>query len=308
MLCVEVTKLQKVPTIPDSAQVKVVEMGNVIETTFMSRKNTKQTIKRLKGGKEYVICSTGEIKEAHPSIIRTDNKKSLYRTFSNIRGLINTNITNVENVRFCTLTYKENMTDTKKLYKDFNDFNKRFQYYCKKNDFGKPEYIIVFEPQKRGAWHAHLLYIWKDRTAPFIPNKDFAEIWGHGFVQIKQLQNIDNVGAYLTAYLTDLEFGDGCFDLNAKSVLKGQYRASEGEENRNKAYIKGARLKYYPAGFQIMRHSRGIEYPKVTMMTKAEVEKKVLGVTKTFERAYKLTDGDFESVVVKKQYNLVRKL
>ena len=261
----------------------------------------------LKGGKEFVICSTGEVKEVRAGITRTDNRKGLYKTFANIRGIINANVTDVSKVRWCTLTYKENMTDTKRLYRDFRDFNKRFQYYCQKNDYGKPEYIAVFEPQKRGAWHAHLLYIWQDRTAPFIPNEDFAEIWRQGFVQIRKLENIDNVGAYLTAYLTDLEFGEGCFDLNAKSVLKGQFRASEDEENRNKAYIKGARLKFFPKNFQIVRHSKRIQYPKVTMMTKAEVEKKVLGVTKTFERAYKLTDGDFESIIVKEQYNLIRK-
>ena len=235
MFYIEITKLLEVPAIADSAQVKVVEMGNVIETTFMSRRNTKQTIKPLKGGQEYVICSTGEIKEVRVAETRADNKKSLYRTFANIRGIINANVTDVSKVRWCTLTYAENMTDTKRLYRDFRDFNWRFQYYCQKNDFGKPEYIAVFEPQQRGAWHAHLLYIWQDRIAPFIPNKDLAAIWQHGFVQIRQLQNVDNVGAYLTAYLTDLELGEGCFDLNEKSVLKGQFRASEGEENRNYA-------------------------------------------------------------------------
>ena len=45
------------------------------------------------------------------------------------------------------------------------------------------------------------------------------------------------------------------------------------------------------------------------MMYQDEVEKKVLGATKTFESAIKLTDSDsdFETVIIKEQYNLIRK-
>ena len=106
----------------------------------------------------------------------------------------------MNNVRWITLTYAENMTDTDRLYFDFKDFNKRFQYYCKINGYSKPEYIVMMEPQGRGAWHCHLLYIW-DCKAPYVANKTLRDLWGHGFVKIKKLDNCDNVGAYLTAYL-----------------------------------------------------------------------------------------------------------
>lgn len=301
---------QKLPGLP----VKVTEMGNVIEIQYMSNRNCKQTVQMLPGGEQYVICSTGEIKDIEHKETRKDNKKGLYKTFAHARALINSNVTNVENVRWCTLTYAENMTDTKQLYTDFRDFNKRFQYYCKTHDYGKPEYIVMMEPQGRGAWHAHLLYIWQNK-APFIPNKEFADIWGHGFVKIKKLDNVDNVGAYLTAYLGDMEVEDAMKNnLSAlvDSDFKGFKDIEIDDEQGNKVkktILKGARLSLYPANFNMIRCSRGIKKPVQMMISQEEAEKKVLGATKTFEQAVKLIDKDngFESIIIKEQYNKLRK-
>ena len=193
---VKVEKMAEIPTKNPNLLVKVVEMGNVVEVQYMSRRNQKQTIQMLEGGEQYVICATGEVKDIEHKQTRKDNRKGLYKTFANARGLINANVVDVENVRWCTLTYAENMTDPKRLYMDFQQFNQRFQYYCNKKGYSKPEYIVMMEPQGRGAWHAHLLYIWQDQKAPFIPNEDFRKLWGHGFVRIKKLDNVDNVGAY----------------------------------------------------------------------------------------------------------------
>ena len=60
------------------------------------------------------------------------------------------------------------------------------------------------EPQGRGAWHAHLVMIFDDK-APYIDNKFMADTWGHGFTTTKKLEDVDNVGAYLTAYLGDMD-------------------------------------------------------------------------------------------------------
>ena len=196
-------KIEHTPIEPYQS-VKVTEMGNVTEVKYMSHQNCKATIRVLPGGEKYVIIDTGEVKDIVHHETRADQRQSLYRTFQNARAIINTNVVDVSKVRWCTLTYAENMTDPKRLYKDFFNFNKRFQYYCEKHGHGKAEYIVMMEPQERGAWHCHLLYIW-DCKAPFIPNEEFAKLWGYGFVKIKKLDNVDNVGAYLTAYLGDME-------------------------------------------------------------------------------------------------------
>ena len=138
--------MSQIPPKNPNLAVKVTEMGNVIEVQYMSRRNCKQTIQMLQGGEQFVICATGEIKDVEHHNTRKDNRKGLYKTFANARAVINANVTDVEKVRWCTLTYKENMTDPKRLYKDFHDFNLRFQYYCKTHGYSKPEYIVMMEP------------------------------------------------------------------------------------------------------------------------------------------------------------------
>ena len=301
--------MSQIPPKNPNLAVKVTEMGNVIEVQYMSRRNYKQTIQMLQGGEQFVICATGEIKDVEHHNTRKDNKKGLYKTFANARAVINANVTDVSKVRWCTLTYKENMTDPKKLYKDFHDFNLRFQYYCKIHGYSKPEYIVMMEPQGRGAWHAHLLYIWQDQKAPYIANQEFREMWGHGFVRIKKLDNVDNVGAYLTAYLGDMEIDE----MDVSKAVGKQCKVVEVEDEDGKkvkkAIVKGARLDLYPANFNMLRCSRGVKRPVVEMMSQEEASKKVSAATKTFESAIKLTDTDskFETVIIKEQYNRVRK-
>lgn len=300
--------MSQIPPKNPNLSVKVTEMGNVIEVQYMSRRNCKQTIQMLKGGEQFVICATGEIKDIEHHNTRKDNKKGLYKTFANARAVINANVTDVSKVRWCTLTYAENMTDPKRLYKDFHDFNLRFQYYCKTKGYSKPEYIVMMEPQGRGAWHAHLLYIWQDQKAPYISNQDFRELWGHGFVRIKKLDNVDNVGAYLTAYLGDMEIDE----MDVSKAVGKQCKVVETEDENGKkvkkAIVKGARLDLYPANFNMLRCSRGVKRPVAEMMSQEEANKKVSAATKTFESAIKLVDNenDFETVIIREQYNKIR--
>lgn len=310
------TQFEKLDHIPDknpNLLVKVTEMGNIIEVQYMSRRNTKQTVRMLEGGEQYVVCSSGEIKDVVHHETRKDNKKGLYKTFANMRAVINTNVTDVSKVRWCTLTYAENMTDTNRLYTDFEKFHKRFQYYCKQQGYSKPEYIVMMEPQGRGAWHAHLLYIWQDMKAPYIANDVFAKLWGHGFVRIKKLDNVDNVGAYLTAYLGDMELSEVDWhkwnEITRGATVKQVEMTDENGEKVTKPVLKGARLNLYPANFNMLRCSRGIKRPTEEMLSQEMANKKVLGATKTFETAVRLTDVDneFDSVIIKTQYNRVRK-
>jgi len=300
--------MSQIPPKNPNLAVKVTEMGNVIEVQYMSRRNCKQTIQMLQGGEQFVICATGEIKDVEHHNTRKDNKKGLYKTFANARAVINANVTDVSKVRWCTLTYAENMTDPKRLYEDFRNFNWRFQYYCKTHGYSKPEYIVMMEPQGRGAWHAHLLYIWQDQKAPYISNQDFRELWGHGFVRIKKLDNVDNVGAYLTAYLGDMEIDE----MDVSKAVGKQCKVVETEDENGqkvkKAIVKGARLDLYPANFNMLRCSRGVKRPVAEMMSQEEASKKVSAATKTFESAIKLTDheNDFETVIIREQYNKVR--
>ncbi len=160
------------------------------------------------------------------------------------------------------------MQDPNRLYQDFRKFNQRFQYYLKTHDLPKYEYISAVEPQARGAWHIHIVLIFDSEKAPFISNTVLEDLWGLGFVKIKSLQNVDNIGLYLSAYLGDMELADALSNnLLRSGKLKTFEQVNEDGTTQSKAVIKGARLRLYPPGIKLFRHSRGIKYPVIKECT-----------------------------------------
>ena len=225
--------------------------------------------------------ATGEICEYKQSANRSENTDSLRKTFRKIRDLVNANCTTPENIHWVTLTYADNMTDTKQLYSDFDKFLKRFKYWCKRRELTAPEYIAVIEPQARGAWHIHLILIWNDKRPYIANNSEFAPIWGHGFTKIQGCPNADNLGAYLSAYLGDIplsEFGGDTSTATIKNV-------------GGKKFVKGGRLRLYPCGMNIVRHSRGIKKPVSEVVAPDDVQKEKVNSGKlTFSRSLLLSD------------------
>ena len=216
--------------------------GNITEFMEMSCSPSAPPVRKLSQS-QYVNVNSGEVCDYNRSSSRSDNLDSLRYTFRRIRGLINTNCTIPQNLHWVTLTYADNVTDTKTVYKDFDKFYKRFKYYCGvKLGRSVPEYIAVLEPQQRGAWHIHLILIW-DNKRPYIDNNSvFAPMWGHGFTKIQSCPNSDNLGAYLSAYLGDVPITEYSGD-----VTKAQIKTVKG-----KRYIKGGRLSLYPVGTNIV--------------------------------------------------------
>lgn len=289
----KVTQLQELPLEvawnKKKSYHKVTKMGNITEVQYISRRNTKANIQKLSKD-EYVKLSDGTVNSFKHGSSRADGNNSLRKTFHKMRGLINTNCSDVSKVRWITLTYAENMTDTKRLYEDFHSFHKRFKRFCKSSGWTSPEYIAMMEPQARGAWHVHLLYIWES-TAPYIENSDLARIWGHGFVTVKKLDSVDNVGAYLTAYMTDMV-------ISEEEYRKGKI---------SKAVRKGARLKLYPVGFQMIRHSRGIKQPESEVVRYYEAEEAVKGMSETYRKTSMIeTDDGFCMFIETVYYNSMR--
>ena len=271
----------------------------------MEHRNSKATIQKLDKD-TYMVLSTGEIGEIKHQDTRADNKNSVSKTLRRLRELLNTNITDVTKCRWITLTYAENMTDAKRLYDDVKNFNKRMRYWLNKNNLPSYEYIVAMEPQGRGAWHCHFVFIFPT-VAPFIPNETLREIWGHGFVTIKKLDDVDNVGAYLTAYLGDMDL-DEAMELNNlhdhdkfKSV---DYIDNDGEKKK-KYYVKGARLNMYPPGFNLYRKSKGIKEPVKYLASNEYALEKVSSAKLTFEKSIKLIsdDGEFNNTINYRYYN-----
>lgn len=97
----------------------------------------------------------------------------------------------------------------------------------------------------RGAWHLHVIHIYPIK-APFIPNDVLYNLWQqNGWVSIKSLKDINNVGVYLTSYLCNLDI----------SKLLEMSSNNDNKEKR-KSIIKGQRLKLYPINFRLYRTSK----------------------------------------------------
>ena len=265
--------------IPSYSVVKLVSCGDIMKVVFVGIKSDNlSNYRKIKGGK-MVDLRTGEIIECRESDSREDNIISLRKTISKLRDLINCNFFGAENELFITLTYRENMTDVKRLYKDFVLFYKKLKYRFKDIEFC---YIYVIEPQERGAWHVHLLLKALNKDYLFIDNDSVvSKLWGHGFTKTKRLKGVDNVGAYLSSYLTDV------FSEKGKK--------------------KGARLCLYPAGVNIYRCSRNCRRPVEEKVLYKDLN--VLGSFKTYEVSYGVYDENESccNIIKKEFYNLRRK-
>lgn len=267
--------------------------GNTVE--FLSMSSAPMPPPTLKlDADHYCNTNTGEVLEYLKSATRADNTDSLRKTFKRIRDLINANCTEPEKLHWITLTYAENMTDTTRLYNDFSKFWKRFKRFCAAAGHNAPEYITIIEPQARGAWHCHCLFVW-DKERPFVENKALADMWEQGFVKIKSVTDCDNLGAYLSAYLGDIPLENG---ENPKGEIK---------EVNGKRYLKGGRLHLYPVGVNIVRTSRKIKKPLQELVPPEAVDAdKVMSGLMTFKTSYKLQSDETSRFLSKEYYNTKR--
>ena len=285
-------------------------MNGIVELRFIAKKsNALENIVRL-SKEEYCFRNTGEVFQYNHGETRADNKAALAKTFRGLRHLINENFTGAPNELMFTFTYAENMTDPKRLYRDLEVFKKRL-----KRRYPDVELLIIVEPQGRGAWHSHILSRFDQRKIIFIPNDEICKLWGHGFTTTKSLKGVDNLGAYLTAYLADIPLdGTEVSWEEAKAITRNGVEIAEKEvfgddgQKLKKKIIKGGRLHLYPPGMNIYRKTRGIRSPEEKAMEYAQAKEIVGSRTPDYSTAREIYDdnGKFLNAVFYEQYNLRR--
>ena len=140
--------------------------------------------------------------------------------------------------KFVTLTFKENLVDLSVANKEFRKFIKRLSYNLYNHE-AKLQYIAVWERQKRGAIHYHLVLF----DVPYLANAKLARIWRHGFVKIrhvkmeKEIDSIENVGRYISKY----------FEKNAMDTPRGTkvfFRSHNLVEPRVRRYVEWSRVNF----------------------------------------------------------------
>lgn len=301
----KIEKIQNIK-ISENSNVRVYHCGNVLEVKWLQKINTKPTVRKINNDL-YMKVRTGEVFEYERKDFegsRTDNIKNVKRSLSDLRRIINYNVVDVSKARWLTLTYKENMKDTKRLYDDVRKFLMRLKYYYKDYNI---EYINVVEPQGRGAWHCHLMLLF-DKIAPFIKNDELSKLWGFGFVSVKALDDdVDNIGAYLSAYLSDMSLDDAkALGMIKKDVTSDNLSGDGVKDVNGKKYLKGLRMRLYPTGLNIYRTSRGIKKPSVIAVTEGECAKLRGSAKLTYESTVAISDGEFQNTINTRYFNLKR--
>lgn len=306
-------------SIDDNSIVRLKEMGNVLEVMYSQHRNNTCYIQNIDID-HYVDLRTGELCEKKHTSSRADNMQSLKRSLNHGRDMINANCTEIQNCRFITVTYRQRdnydvepvpMTDTKRLYDDLRKFNQRLQ-----REYGKDNIrILTFkEPQASRSWHAHIIVVFNHK-APFMPNEHIAQLWGQGFVRVERIKDdVDNVGAYLTAYLCDADIDEfkrefPNVDIERIAEIKEVEVETDDGKKITKRFVKGARLRYYPVGFNPFSCTRNCVQPTVSNCTYKTAKEKASAGTLTFTKTVVLkdTEKDFENTIQTEYYNTKRK-
>ncbi len=135
---------------------------------------------------------------------------SLSRTRNTLIRLINANsrmwklIDEKIEPLFITFTFKENIKNVSQANPLFTNFIKRLNYHIFKTKDSVVKYVVVPEFQKRGAVHYHAVFfnlppldIKQERET-----REFQKLWEHGFIEIKAMNDVPNIGLYMTKYMT----------------------------------------------------------------------------------------------------------
>lgn len=160
---------------------KLVVAGNVLECYTYETPIIKG-IEKKRTGRANSPNTTEDEKQINRGKI-ANRAKSTVRRYANA---------NPDLKKFLTLTFAENITDLDIARYEFDKFIKRLKTLHK-----KLKYICVVEFQKRGAVHFHVLC-----NLPYIEVNALAKVWKQGFVKLNRIDNVDNVGAYITKYMT----------------------------------------------------------------------------------------------------------
>ena len=166
---------------------KFIKSGDVVEVYEYEKINVKGAQIDYDNRAEK---GSGEEERSRENYRQTSKKRGEI-----VRRLINSNF-DCDDSKFVTLTFAENdkfdITDVKSCNKEYDKFIKRL-----KRRYSDVKYVTVIEFQKRGAVHYHMIC-----NLPFVKKKELAELWGLGFVKINKISHVDNVGAYVSKYMS----------------------------------------------------------------------------------------------------------
>jgi hypothetical protein len=180
--------------------VKIIETPTSIEIWEYIDKPVIFTVKAESEQKKELDIQ--EFKEEKTASEHYDALKRKQKHYENMRWVIARIVDcNFDNrTKFMTLTFKDNIEDITYTNCEFNKFIKRLNFSVYKTKKQQLKYLAVWEKQKRGAIHYHIIFF----DLPYIKNKELQEIWGHGFIKINKIDvdSKENRGRYVSKYFS----------------------------------------------------------------------------------------------------------
>ena len=193
---------------------KAIISGNIIEIYKYEKGYWKNGIVSNKNGRR---GSDTPLKEE-----REDNRaKVLARAQKSVRRTINSNVGQYGygvSPKFLTLTFAEHITNLKMANYEFKKFLQRLNYYLFKDKKNRIKYTAVPEFTKKGRVHYHIVFY----NLPYIKSDHLAIVWGNGFIKVNRIEKCDNVGAYVSKYMTKNNkklVGEKCF-FNSRNLFE----------------------------------------------------------------------------------------
>lgn len=122
-------------------------------------------------------------------------RRTIYRTKQSLKRLINANVAQYqEKDKFITLTFADYL-DRDEVIKRFKLFNKRLRYKIN-TDY---QYIAVIERGTQGTkrLHLHTLFF----GLPYIPADELADLWTYGTIDIKAIDDYNEIANYVLKYI-----------------------------------------------------------------------------------------------------------
>lgn len=184
---------------------KVIKTGNIIEIYEYEKEKARYEDTRMEITEpDYWVPTSYELNrlelqeeldeyyKEQPKATKEENREhNIKQIRLRIKRLINANFDHSSIM--ATFTFRENLQDIPQANKLYKEFIQRLRY-TKGKDF---KYLAIIEFQERGAIHYHTLINLK-----YIPQQELITIWQNGGVDVRKVEKVDNLGAYLSIYLT----------------------------------------------------------------------------------------------------------
>lgn len=144
-------------------------------------------------GDMLVNTNTGEVIFTSKAKNRAGSQDSARKSRRQVRALILNNFRGNGVDLHAVATFGEPVYDLSVVVSHHKKFVERLRYA-----YPMVEYLMVAEPHRSGAWHCHYFFKNRDGSTVFLSSSELEDIWKHGYVKVRRIQDVGPVAGYFT--------------------------------------------------------------------------------------------------------------